>query len=279
MLYLLILTLLAFTPTSLFTAEDSRQILEQAKGFYLEQQHENAFEVFLSILPFGDSEKKPISLQEKEVYEQALESYLNVQSGAAGNNGQLLIDTYGIVLDQHPDYYQLGFILASAYANCGNFPKFFDVFYASHAAWPDHYLAFKTKAILYIKLFERSCPGAYKEMQRERIMENLSNAVDRYPLDSSLYRLMISFARDDHKKKIVAASLNRILEDNIIIHRGDLGFYVQNALDNVDIELIERFLNRAKTWVQFSRIIIAAQQTIDQQRADRWRDHERTTYP
>ncbi len=53
----------------------------------------------------------------------------------------------------------------------------------------------------------------------------------------------------------------------MIIPRGELEFFIQNALDYADLELAERFLNRAKTWVPYSRTITAAQQLIDKRRS------------
>jgi tetratricopeptide (TPR) repeat protein len=248
--------------------EKSKLLIELAKQYYTDQDQVKAFENYLYALELiKDSfvSKVESSSKENAVYEKALKLYLSGHGASVGEVSKQIIDEYAPFLEKVNDY-QLRFLLAVSYANLGDFPKFFDHFYNAYTKSPDHFLAHKAIAVLHIKLYERSCPGEKKEAERIAIMEHLTKASERYPDDSSIYKLMIGYCAYSNKNKVVTESINKIIERNLVVPRGDLDFYIQSSLATGDMELTQRFLNCAKGWYQFSRSIAAAQQTIDGQK-------------
>lgn len=235
-----------------------------AIALYKDQDQEQAFRVFLEALDEAQIKTGPsISDDEKKVYECALKIYLNRSSLQAQETAKLLMELIGPVIKKHPDYHLLGFFIAAANANTGHFDDFFNRFYNTYQYFPDHYLVFKTKAILYIKLFERSKTEKERELRREKILENTIKAIEKNSRDESLYKLMIVYAKEDAKEKTVITYLNKIINSNIIIPRADIAFYVQQAVLVCQLDLAQHFIDKAREWYQFSKVINAAQQFLD----------------
>jgi hypothetical protein len=231
-----------------------------------------AFREFLKVLETAPSVQQ-VPFEDPKGYQEALKLYLSSHSGNVASISKAIVDTYSPLLENQPGS-QLGFIVAAAYANLGDFINYFDYLYASYKVYPDHYLVNKSKAILHLKLFVRFPPGPEKEQERAALQKELTAAANKFPNDTSLYRLMITYAEDSKKKDIVATSLNRIIDMDIFIPRADLDFYIQNAFANAPVELTEKFICRAKQWYEFSRVVAAAQQRLNEQEAIRGRHHE-----
>lgn len=140
--------------------------------------------------------------------------------------------------------------------------KHFEVFYQAYQRHPHHYLAYKTQAILWIKLFERALPGETKESARTQLLKHLEMAEGLYPQDTSLYRLKILYASQSEKPKIVLESLNKIIREDIVIPRAELEFYLQEALSLSGREATLRFIDKASQWYHFSRAIEAAREQM-----------------
>ena len=85
-------------------------------------------------------------------------------------------------------------------------------------------MAYKTQAVLHIKLYERVRTAAEREEQREAVMAFVRKAMDKNAKDSGLYKLMMLFASEKEKPVVVKDCLNKILEDPMIIARGDIAF-------------------------------------------------------
>ena len=124
-------------------------------------------------------------------------------------------------------------------------------------------MAYRTKAILHIKLFEKARTSQEKAEQRQKILENLRLAEGVYPQDTSLYKLQITFSSDADKLKALQSSLQKIMSENMIVPRTDILFYVSEALEAKDKKLAQQFLDKAKEWYQVSRMIDTAQEMID----------------
>lgn len=251
--------------TALSGQELSQAQLSLAKLYYKDQDHEKAFKIYLkSLSTVHSTSGSTDSAEALEFYTKALNTYLNQNILSVQESAVEIIKEYKPVLEKNPDYRQLGFIMAVSYANLNMFPEFFDLFYHSHQIYPEHFLSYKTRAILHMKIFERMLPGPEKERERQIVVDNLAMSSEKNPNDASLYRMMILLAPDENKRMTVLGSLNKILDKNIMVPRADIVFYVQQALALDEAELAQRFLNKTKDWYQYSRVINLAQELIDQ---------------
>lgn len=233
--------------------------------YYKDQQQEKAFQTFLDALDAANIHVPyTISSEEQTFYDEGLKTYLGHHALVSQEVAAQLQQRYAPVMAEHPDYHLLGFLLASAYANLGKYEDFFDLFYSSYSYFPKHFLAYKTKAILHIKIFEREPKGDLREQERAKIVDNLKAAIQSYPQDGSLYKLMLQFAPEALKPSFVETYLNKIIDDNIMVPRTDIPFYVQQAVAKKDFKLAQKFIDKAQEWYQFSRMVNASQEYLNQ---------------
>lgn len=220
--------------------------------YYKDQEAEKAFETFLEALTDSRPQALPIfSDEEKQLYNEALGLYLDRK----GQHAAAIREKFQPILKAHTDYVRLGFIVAASYANLELFPDFFDLFYQSYKMLPDHYLAFKGKAALHAQLFARGRTQEQKEKQTNLIIQNLVEAIERYPADTSLYQMLFTFAPQNKKSALVNTYLNKIIAENIIIARADAAFYVQQAVSTKQKDLAQQFLNKCLEWYPNSRTL------------------------
>lgn len=236
-----------------------------AKAYYKDQNQEEAFQTFLDALDAAQvSKQEPfISDEEQQLYQKGLDIYFDLNGGSPHEIAAKINATYRDVYDKNPNYYLIGYLLATADANLGQFNEFFDLFYRSYIHFPDHFLAYKAKAILHIKLFERGYAGQEKEKERQYVLENLHLAGEKNPGDISLYKLIILFSIDQQKANAVVSYLNKIIGRNMIISRPDIVFYVQQAVLVNQLELAQKFIDKAAEWYQYSRVINSAQDYLN----------------
>lgn len=247
---------------------EQRCALQQqlAKIYFKDQDREKAFHYFLLALDSAKEEPlPPITAEEHTLYEQALKIYLDYHSTEARKGAEKIIHDYGSVAQEHPNYYLLGYLLSAAYANLEQFEEFFDKFYQSYRFFPHHYMAYKIKTILHSQLFMRAQTPAGQEIHRCAILANAELAIQKNPFDTTLYKMLISFALDANKGQSIVTCLNKIIDKNIIIPRADIAFYVQQAVAYKQNELAQRFLNKERQWFPQSRVIDSAQRYLDSQ--------------
>lgn len=240
-----------------------------ALSYYKEQEHEKAFKTFINALNLENTaqdDKARLNLspsnEEKTLYEDALKIYLNHDNSLQAI-AEAIQQTYAPILLEHPDYHSLAFIVAAANANQNKFDLFFEQFYNSYRYLPDHYLAYKTKAMLHAKLFLRAKSPIERENERLEILKNLSAAIARYPQDTSLYKMSLVTATEKEKDILITEFLNNIIADNIMIPRTDIFFYVKEAVTARQINLARQFINKAKEWYQYSRSMDEAQKYLE----------------
>ena len=151
--------------------------LELSKQYYADQQQEKAFLIFLKeVLRRTPASTHRPTGEEKAAYATALKLYLTAHSNNIIEVSRNIIDTYNPILKECPDFHELGYIVAAAHANLGDFQNYFDLHFTSYNALSNHYLAHKGKAILHLKLFERYAPGNDKEIQRDLLLKELAEA-------------------------------------------------------------------------------------------------------
>lgn len=224
-------------------------LVSDVKALWRDQDQEGAFRGYVEVLEKAEIiPTPPMSQEEAAAYEEALSSYLK----------HVPLTTEG-----RADWYRVGFLLAAAEANRGEFESFFDRFYASYVHDPGHFLAFKTQAILHIKLFERAREEGERRRQRELVMMNLKRAEELYPADFSLYTMQIAFAAPEEKQANTREVLNKILKGEIIPSRSDTLQFLKIAESTKEKELIDSCFKKANQWYPDSRMIKLLQAKYD----------------
>lgn len=235
-------------------------LLAKLAILYLKDQNqEQAFITFLQALQESEKGKIQTSLEDESFYREALQVYLDHSTGSPQMNAQKILTDYSGVMTKHPQAFLLGFIVSAAYANLGKYEDFMQLFYTCYQKDPDHYLAHKTQSVLYAKLYERAPNGEAREKYRLVLLEHLDLAIQRFPTDDSLYKLQLSFVSENKKAEMVLVTLNKIIHENIIIPRGDISFYVAKAVEANQLPLAQKFVDKAREWYQYSRVVSNAQ--------------------
>ena len=235
-----------------------------AVAYYKDQEHEKAFETFLHALEQSKNEgPSTLSDEEAKVYDLALKIYLDNAGLTPEETAQKIALQFGSTYEKNPDFHHLGYIIAVGYANLGRYDLFFDEFYKSYVNDPKHFLAFKAKAALHIKLFERSKTDDQREQQRRLIISNAQQAAALQPHDSSLYRIILGFSLEKSKAAVLTTYLNKIIDQNIVISRLDIPYYAEIAIAFEQYDLAQKFLDKAKVWYNYSRVIEVAQQHLN----------------
>lgn len=235
-----------------------------AEAYYKDQEYAKAFNVFLKALEYSAAKPYERSKEESKLYEDALQVYLDPSERDLPTIAVKIRDLYGGIWSLHPDYAELGYLVAIAHANLGDYPQFFEVFFRSYQEFPDHFLAYKTKAILSIKLYEREKLPKDKENRKEEIVYFVRKAKALYPKDPALYRMEIAFSKE--KSESIDVNLKEILDKDIVIPRDDLSFYIDTLLAYGKNELAEAFLLKARKWYPYSRTLDAANQLISEKK-------------
>lgn len=242
---------------------------ELALAYYKDQDLDNAFKTYLIALEHAAEVKaEPMTIEEESLYNEALKIYLNPRSEAPHEIADALLDMYAGILKHHPEYYHLGYIVALAYANVGQFDRFFELFYPSYERLKNHFLAYKTKAILHIKLLERAKTPEEKEKERQTILSLLEEAKKRYDKDLSLYKMQINFSDDNDKSFIIERNVNELIANNKAVPRVDLPFYFDQLLAYGHVELAKKFLLKSREWYPYSRTLDAAQELINRKQSN-----------
>lgn len=250
--------------------EKGCQMVQLAIAYLRDQNQEKAFQIFLEALDFPVPASAPrVTENERQLYDQGLQIYLDHSGpGAIEENAIKNRTTLEPILAEHPDYFVLNFLLASAYANLEMYQEFMESFYKSFQLYPEHYLAYKTKAILHVKLFERYRTVSEREGQRKKISACLTKAIEKNPMDTGLYKLMMVFASEENKGQIVSLYLNKMINDPIIVPRADIAFFVHKAAEVKELDLGQKFVDKAGQWYKYSRVVLAAQEFLDIQKKE-----------
>lgn len=235
---------------------------ELALLYLKDQDQEHAFGSFLQALDQSQMTSLYNFCDEK-TYKEVLAIYLDVTVPSPQVTAQKLLNRVVPILKDHPEEKIFNYFVAIAYANLGKYDEFFKHFYIAYQAYPDHYFAFKTKAVLHIKLLERTREEKERTIQREAIVRNLREAMKREPNDTTIYKMMIGFSPPALKHESIKIGINKIVDDDIVVPRTDILFYVEEAVDVNEPALAEAFLSRASIWYPSSKIILEAKRKIE----------------
>lgn len=237
-----------------------------ALACYRDQDDVAAFRSYLEALEVVRPRPTlPASAEEQRLMEEGLRMYLNPSGVTSREMALVLGEKYAPMVKEHPEYFLLNFLVASAHANLGLFDDFFERFFVSYERYPDYFLAYKIRGLLHVKLFERLSDSSEREEQRSLALTYLQKAVAIKPEDHSLYRMIIALSRSEDKHLVVVTSLKAMTDADIMVPRRDIYFYVQQAVEVGEEDLARLFLDKTKCWYQYSRIIDAAEQLIEHQ--------------
>lgn len=237
------------------------ELEEQLALLYLkDQDQERAFEVFLHALDHRQ-ERQPCD--KTPLYDEALALYFEGATEDPKAVAVKIIEKYGSIVKKQSQEFLVSYIVALAYANLDRYEEFFPLFYHAYQHCPDSFLADKTKAILHLKLMERRHTEQQRASERKAVVDNLQRALEKGPSDVTLYKMLILFSPVDQRQEQIRQCLNKIIDNNIIIPRSEILFYVKEALATDQQLLACRFLERAHQWYPKSKMVDAAQQYFE----------------
>jgi tetratricopeptide (TPR) repeat protein len=237
-----------------------------AESYYKDQEHEKAYTAFFQALAHTAPPQAPYKLlpEDEKMYKEGLAIYLEPSQRDPDAVALQLRDLYGGIIRLHPDYLELGYLVAVSYANLGEMERFFELFYHSYQQLPDHYLSYKSQAILHVKLMERAKTPEDKEQQRVLVLQDLQLAKERFPMDTSIYRMQIAFANPEDREAILKRNLKEIIDQSIVIPRVDLSFYFDQLFAYREKELALELLTKARGWYPYSRTLDSVKQMLEE---------------
>jgi len=242
--------------SSLNGAEKSNKLVLLSLLYLKDQREEEAFKTFLAALTnLTHTEESRPSENEMRIFNEQLPLYLEALKRPPEEVANELETRLYPVLQAHPEYNQLRFLVAASFANKRKYADFFMHFYQAFKAAPKCYMAYKTLAICHIKLIEKARTEDQKETERQEIERNLRLAIDAYKQDSMLYKLLLVFYPKNSHKEQVRQVLELIMANGVAIDRNELPFYVMSALDANEHTLGERFLDKVTNSDQYSRTV------------------------
>lgn len=245
--------------------EKSQIFYELARGYCQDQEIEQAFCHFLQALK--GVEKLPPRIMgkpEQEIYTPALTDYLAHAGRDPVRAAQELLDRYGEVADRHPEYLHLNFLMATAYANLGKYDLFFERFYRGYPYLSDSFLAYKTQGILYLRLSQRCASREERGAFQREAFHCLTAALERSPQDTSLYKILVSLAKDEKDNARVRSYLQAMVDHKTPIPRGDVYLYVREAVALGEWGIGQAIVDQARTLYNYSRAVSDAQEYLNQ---------------
>jgi hypothetical protein len=239
--------------------------LQLALACLKDQNQEKAIQEFLRTLETVAPKAVPsVTDQEKELYEKGYRIYLDRSFDHTPKDTAIkLYQEFKQTTDEHKDYYLLNLLMSTAYANLNRYEEFFNAFYRSYPYYSDHYLSYKTKAALHIRLFEKARQLSEREEERKLVFANTLSAIEKNPFDIGLYKIAMLFAGENHVK-VVKDLLTEISQKNIVVPRHDIVFFVHQAITSNQIDAAQKFVDKSREWYHYSRSISEAQEHLDQ---------------
>lgn len=235
-----------------------------ALAYFADQEIDQAFGHFLQALHSAPVlEKKTMNSEEEKWFNEAMTFY----DGPSGKDpikcAQAMIDQFEQKALAHEEYLHLNMLLGVAYANLEKYDLFFEKFYRSYPHLRDTFLAAKTEGILYLRLARHSKSPEEKHLFEEEAFRCLDQALERNPQDSNLYKVMIFFAQEKSNDQLVLSYLQKMIEADAPIARGDVYLYVREAVAMGDFSLGQKIIDKACQLYDYSRAVSAAQEYLN----------------
>lgn len=233
---------------------------ELALCYYRDQEIDRAFLCFLQALESAEL-KKPITISDDEshIYQKVLEEYL---TGDSIRQARSILERYEKVASEHPHYFHIKLLLAIAFANLGQYEKFFELFYKLYPLMHHSFLADKTQATLFLKLSQRVSSLELKTSYQERAKLLLLRAKEKYPQDGSLYKTLIFLAKDEKNQEAIRSLLSKMILHQAKYARSDVFSYVNETIILKEYTLAQTIIDQARTHYGYSRSIEEAQEFL-----------------
>lgn len=231
-----------------------------AQGYLEDQEVEKAFRYFLEALEKAPIQAdRPLEAGEKALYEEALSIYFKEGGVDPERSGRLLLEKFEAVAHDHPEYLHLNLIVAMAQANCGNFLPFFESFYRIYPNISQHFISYKARAILCLRLMHFAKLGEEREHFRAQGIHFIEKAMEKNGSDSGLYKMRLILAHERKDREKVALLLTQFIDREVEVPRSDILFYVNEALWVEKRDLAEKIVAKAAALYDYSRAVQAAQ--------------------
>jgi tetratricopeptide (TPR) repeat protein len=249
--------------------QKSPLLLKLAQAYLKDQEEEKAIKTFLKAVELSLLQSiSPEASTEKENFEKGMKIYLSTESPHSPKEAAYkLLQEFEQIHKKHPEYYTLNLLISTAYANLGRYDDFFEVYFNSYPYVSNHYLSYKIKAILHVKLFEKGKMAEEREFHKKMAFDSIKQAIERYPQDMSLYKMAVLLSSSPlQKAQAVNESLNEIISRNIIIPRHDIIFFVREAIETHQKDIAQKFVDKCREWYQYSRTVNEVQEYIDRKK-------------
>jgi tetratricopeptide (TPR) repeat protein len=232
---------------------------------YQDQEVERAFFYFLEALK-RVSKEAPIDMKDEEqsIYHQALQIYLSSAGREPSEVATALLLEYGGIADRNPHFLHLNFLIAIAYANKGEYDHFFTRFYEGFPYLSETFLALKTQGIICLRFSRLTRFQEERAHFQKEAFTYLTQALDKNPHDPSLYKTLISLAKEENTS-LCTHYLRKIVENRVILPRCEIYMYVKEAVLLGEFEIGQEIIDQAKAHYTYSRAIAEAQHYLDQE--------------
>lgn len=279
MIFLVLPVLFLAFPFSLFSGEVKLLILEKEKALekaktskekaplyyeialnYLkDQDQEKAFKNFLLALKNTEKEESCELLpEEKAIYDEALKLYLDEGAVDPLKTASTILSCYGKKGEENRHFYHLNMLLASSYANGGDFEKFFIFFYENYPRLKQSFLADKARAMLNLRLYATAITQDEKKYFENESKQYLNLALEKNGSDSSLYKFLMIFSKDEQK----IFYLKKLCENKVKLPRSEILFYINEAKQLCQKELGQKIIEIQSGFYEYSRSLEAAKQFL-----------------
>jgi tetratricopeptide (TPR) repeat protein len=248
------------------TSEEQRSQIfyELALAYYQDQELDRAFSSFLealkSVVKLTPPEMGP---EEGLHFQNALADYLAQGGADPAQIAEGLLQKYGQIAEQNPHFLHLNFLIATAYANLGQFDNFFSRFYRGYPYLHDTFLAYKTQGILYLRLSHHGKASAERRGFQQEAFHHLRLALTRNPQDASIYKVLIFLAKEENNASLIHSYLQQIVKNQVVLPRSDVYLYVREAVALQAFELGQEMIDQARSHYEYSRAIAEAQQYLN----------------
>lgn len=228
-----------------------------AQAYYIDQELDEAFKHFLFALDFVEP-KEALSLDNSK---EAIDFYVSQTGSDPVRAAADLLIRYKEDTSQ-----QTRFILSMAYANLGQYATFFSDFYEGYPHYAESFLAYKTRGILALRLAQHEKELGRLASYREEAFKHLTTALEHYPYDASLYKVLIFLAKDEKNDALIGTYLHKIVDHTVKVARADIYLYVREAVTLDDLDIAQALIDQAKEQYEYSRAISAAEDYLNQHR-------------
>ena len=238
--------------------------MQLAQAYYQDQESDKAFYYFLESLKEAPSDQEnPMSAEEETLFTEASDLYLKQTDLDPVKSAHTILERFGSVADQHPEFFHLNLIVSVAHANLGAYDLFFERFYRVYPSVSETFMVNKTCGVLYLRLSQRTIYADEKYLYQQKARHFLNLALEKNPKDSSLYKILIFLAKEEENDALVVACLQKMVETEVTISRGDIYLYVREAVAYGEMKLGQAIVDKACALYDYSRAITAAQEYLD----------------